>query len=158
LRAYVCGVTWVAVLCLAFLQMWTRHHNGYIAVEMPTGRAAAAPQTYEKVKWFMQNAKPGEAFFQAQWPGLYLPLGVVNPVYLDAFERDYSTRSQYIELSIQQLDEKHVRRILWSPRLDYPDTGQSRETYYLNGFREFLHRHYQHAWTFSDQDEIWELK
>ena len=158
LATYICGVTWVVVLCLASLQMWARHHDGYVAVEMPAGRAAAAPQTHEKVKWLMQNTKPGEVFFQAQWPGLYLPLGVTNPVYLDALERDYPTRSQYIELSIRQLYEKRVQRILWSPRLDHPDISQPLETYYLNGFREFLHRHYQHAWTFSDQDEMWERK
>jgi hypothetical protein len=157
-RALVCGLIWVAVLVLALRQTWARHHQGFVTAELPAGRAAAAPRVYEKVKWLMQNAKPGELFFQAGWPGLYLPLGVSNPVYLDGLATDDQTRPQYIELSIRQLEEKQVRYILWSPRLDSWDSFQPPEAYHLNGFREFLHSHYQRVWTFSDQDEIWERK
>jgi hypothetical protein len=158
LWAYIGGLIWAAVLCLAFLQTWARHHHGYATVELPAGRAAAASQTYEKVIWLMQNTKSDQRFFQPGWPGLYLPLGVNNPVYLDGLARDDQTRPQYVELSIRQLRDKQVRYILWSPRLDFPDSCKPPETYHLNEFREFLHSHYRRVWTFSDQDEVWERK
>jgi hypothetical protein len=156
--AYIGGLMWVAVLCLASIQTWARHHHGYATVELPAGRTAVASPTYEKVIWLVQNTKSGQRFFQAGWPGLYLPLGSSNPVYLDALARDDQTRPQYIELSIRQLQDKQVRHILWSPRLDSPDSSKARGAYHLNEFREFLHSHYHRVRTFPDQDELWERK
>jgi len=157
-RTYLVVPIWVGMLCLAILQLSVRHHREFVTVELPAGRAAAPPQTYEKLQWLMQNSKPGEPFFEAGWPGLYLPLRLNNPVYLDALGRDEQTRPQYIELSIRQLEAKQVPHILWSPRLDTPDSFNPPEAYHLNEFREYLHSHYQRARVFSDQDEIWVRK
>jgi len=157
-RACATGFLWTAVLCLAFLQTWVKHHRGYEAVDFPAGRTAIAPQAREKLAWLTQNTKPGQLFFQAAWPGLYLPLELHNPVYLDALETGIQTRPEYIERSIRQLDAKQVRYILWSPRLDFRDPFQPPEAYHLAAFREFLHSRYQLVRTFPDQDEIWERK
>jgi hypothetical protein len=157
-HSHATGLLWVAVLCLALLQTWTRNHRGFVTMDLPAGRAAVAPQAREKVEWLMQNTKPGELFFQAGWPGLYLPLGLHNPVYLDVLETGDQTRPQYVDLSIRQLQAKQVRYILWSPRLDSLDSFRPPEAYHLTAFREFLHSRYQRVRTFSDQDEIWERK
>jgi hypothetical protein len=158
LRTYLVGSIWVGILCLAIPQISVRHHRKFVTVELPAGRVAAPPQTYEKLQWLMQNSKPGEPFFEAGWPGLYLPLRLSNPVYLDALGRDEQTRPQYIELSIRQLEAKQVPHILWSPRLDSPDSFNPPGAYHLNEFREYLHSHYQRVLVFSDRDEIWVRK
>jgi hypothetical protein len=150
------GLVGVAVICFASLQIWVRHHHESVTVQLPAGRAAVSPKTYEKIEWLMQHAAPGQPFFQAGWPGLYLPLSVNNPVYLDVLETGDLTRPEYLELSIRQLEARRVKYILWSPRLDTPDHFRPPEAYHLAAFREFLHLHYQRVWTFSDQDEIWE--
>jgi hypothetical protein len=157
-KTYAVSLVWVAVLCLASLQMWVRQHRGFMTMELPAGRAATTPQAHEKLQWLTQNTKPGEPFFQAGWPGLYLPLGSNNPVFLDVLETGELTRPQYIELAMRQLEAKQVRYILWSPRLDSPDPFQSPEAYHLAAFREFLQLHYRRAWTFTDQDEMWVRK
>lgn len=158
LWSYTTGLMWVAVLCLAFLQTWTRQHRRSVTVDLPVGRAAVSPQAQEKLQWLMQNTKPGDRFFQAAWPGLYLPLALHNPVYLDALDTSDQTRPQYLDLSIRQLQGRQVRFILWSPRLNFPETFRSPGAYHLTPFREFLHSHYQRLQTFSDLDEIWERK
>jgi hypothetical protein len=156
LRAHATGLMWVAVLCLAFLQTWARQHREYRTVDLPAGRAAASPQTHEKLQWLMQNTKPGDLFFQAGWPGLYLPLASPNPAYLDVLETGDQTRPRYVESSIRQLQARQVRFILWSPRLNSPESFRPPEAYHLAPFCEFLHSHYRLLQTFSDQDEVWE--
>jgi hypothetical protein len=129
-----------------------------VTVELPAGRAATTPQAHEKLQWLMQNTKPGEPFFQAGWPGLYLPLRSNNPVFLDVLETGDQTRPQHVELTMQHLEAKQVRYILWSPRLDSEDLFQPPGAYHLSAFREFLQLHYRRAWAFSDQDEMWVRK
>jgi hypothetical protein len=155
---YAAGLLWAAVLCLASLQVWSRHHQASLTIELPAGKVAITPQTYEKLAWLTQHTQPGQDFFQAAWPGLYLPLGLRNPVYLDVLETGDQTRPQYVDLTISQLNAKQVRYILWSPRLDAPDSFNPPEAYHLTPFRQYLHNQYRRVWTFSDQDEIWERK
>lgn len=158
LRTYTHGLLWAGVLCLALLQTWARQHRGFVTVDLPAGRVAVSSQTHEKLQWLTQNRKPGDQFFQAAWPGLYLPLALQNPVYLDVLETGDQTRPQYVDLSIRELQAKEVRFILWSPRLNSPETFLPPGAYHLTPFLEFLHSHYQRIQTFSDQDEIWERK
>jgi len=157
-KTYAVSLLWVSVVCLASLQMWVRQHRGFVTMELPAGRAATTPQAHEKLQWLMQNTKPGEPFFQAGWPGLYLPLRSNNPVFLDVLETGDQTRPQHIELTMQHLEAKQVRYILWSPRLDSEDLFQPPGAYHLSAFREFLQLHYRRAWAFSDQDEMWVRK
>ncbi|HMI50371.1 MAG TPA: hypothetical protein VK525_02590 [Candidatus Saccharimonadales bacterium] len=156
LPRYATSLLWVAVLGMALVQTWVRHHQASITAELPAGRTATTPHTYEKAAWLAQHTKPGQKFFQAAWPGLYLPLGLRNPVYLDVLETGDQTRPQYVELSIRQLEAQQVKYILWSPRLDSRDSRQPAETYHLNEFRRFLRSQYQRVCVFSDQDEVWQ--
>ena len=157
-RAYATSLLWVAVVCLAFVQTWARQHRGFVTLDLPGGRTEVSPQAQEKLQWLMQNTKPGDLFFQAGWPGLYLPLELHNPVYLDALETSDQTRPEYLDLSIRELEVKQVRFILWSPRLNFPEPLRPPGAYHLTPFREFLLCHYQRLQTFSDQDELWERK
>jgi len=144
------------VVCLALLQTWSRHHQQSWKVVLPAGMAATTSASAEKLNWLRDHTKPGDFFFQAGWPGLYLPLDLHNPVYLDALELGDQTRPEYVELSIRQLSGSRVQYVLWSPRLNSPDPYYGAEQYHLAPFRDYLNNHYHLASSFSDQDEIWE--
>jgi hypothetical protein len=157
-RGHAIGLMWVGVLCLACLQTWARQHREFVIADLPAGKAAVSPQAHKKLQWLLQNTKPGDLFFQAGWPGLYLPLALHNPVYLDALDTGDQTRPQYLDLSIRQLQARQVRFILWSPRLNFPESFRPIGAYHLAPFLQFLHSHYQRLEVFSDLDEIWERK
>jgi len=157
-QLYATRLLWVGVLCLACLQTWSRHHQQNALAQLPAGTVGTTPLNAEKLLWLRDHTMPGESFFQAGWPGVYLPLDLHNPVFLDVLETGDQTRPEYVALTIQQLQSKRVQYILWSPRLDSTDIYQGPATYHLAPFRAFLGDHYQRVWTFPDQDEIWERR
>jgi len=74
---------WALVVLLGFLQPWFTQHRKYTTAELPAGRSAIERSHSEKLNRGIEHITPGELLFQASWPGLYLPLGVRNPVFLD---------------------------------------------------------------------------
>jgi hypothetical protein len=111
---------WLGVIGLALSQTWSRHRHQGTILRLPAGETAVVPASAEKLEWLAQHTRPGEEFFQAAWPGLYLPLQLRNPVFLDTLEWGNQTRPEYVDRSIRQLEAKQVRYILWSPHLNYP--------------------------------------
>jgi len=65
----------------------------------------------------MRRTAPGDLFFQAGWPGVYLPLQLRNPLYLDIA---YAIRPEEAERVIQELQTTNVPLILWTAHLDAP--------------------------------------
>jgi hypothetical protein len=57
----------------------------------------------------MLHTKRGQFFFQADWPGMYLPLRLRNPVFLDIVLPEEGTRPEDITSAIQQLERKASR-------------------------------------------------
>jgi hypothetical protein len=162
------GVMWIGVLALAAHQTWSRHQAQPIVLELPGGRAAARALVAEKLTWLRARTQPGQLFFDAGWLGPYLPLALRNPLFLDdmggyMFRNSEHTRPadtesgsqalllEYVQLSSRQLLANHVQYVVWMPRLALPP-------FHVPVFHEFLNEHYRKVWTFSDQDEVWELK
>jgi len=79
--------------------------------------------------------------FQAEWPGIYLPLELRNPVFVDVVP---GRPPAHVASSIRQLEQKHVEFIVESPAYSVP------------AFREFLLSHYRLVRSFADQDEVWQ--
>jgi hypothetical protein len=156
-RRYAVGLIWAGIACLASAQLWARHHHPYVVSEWPGGTAAVSPEDYEELHWITQHARPGEFFFQAIWPGMYLPLDLRNPLFLDAAGTNEQTRPEYIELAIQQLEEKKVRYVLWSQRLDDANAVHPGEDH-LGPLRAYLHNRYNRVRIFPDRDEVWERR
>jgi hypothetical protein len=148
LSAYAARLAWVGVLGLAAHQTWARHLEAPVIQQLPAGRLAATPIAGEKLAWLAAHTRPGQFFLQAGWPGLYLPLALRNPIFLE--DLDGYRENLYIPRSKHELQAKHVQYVMWSPRLESP-------RYPLGELREFLHAQYHKVWTFSDHDEIWEL-
>jgi hypothetical protein len=134
---------WIAVIALAAYQTWSKHRIYTAVAELPAGRIATTPLAAEKLGWLAAHTKPGEFMFQAEWPGMYLPLDLHNPVYLDAIA---ASSVAYVPWSIRQLEEKHVEFIVESPAYSQP------------AFRAFLMNRYRLIWRFSDRDEVWQRK
>ncbi len=155
-RRYAFALMWVVIAGLAVRQTWSRHFHEQVIVETPGGKIAAAPRTYEKLRWMMQRTEPEQFFFHAAGPSIYLPLQLRNPVFLDAVETNQQTRPEYIKLAIQQLEAKQVKFILWSPQLDYADDYATEEA--IAPLRNYLREKYVRAQVFSDQDTVWERK
>jgi hypothetical protein len=155
-RRYVLGVAWLVLICFGVAQTWSRHAHAEVLVELPAGRVAVRSQAFEKLDWLAQQTRPGDFFFQAAWSSFYLPLRLHNPVFLDLLESSALSSPQYVELTIQQLEAKRVRYILWPPRLDAPDPFYGQKQYHLAPFRDYLHNHYHLARSFSDNDQVWE--
>jgi hypothetical protein len=141
--AYLTRSLWIAVIALAAYQTWSKHRIYTAVAELPAGRIATTPLAAEKLGWLAAHTKPGEFMFQAEWPGMYLPLDLHNPVYLDAIA---ASSVAYVPWSIRQLEEKHVEFIVESPAYSQP------------AFRAFLMNRYRLIWRFSDRDEVWQRK
>lgn len=149
------GCVWIVLAVLAIQQTIGRHHGIRTVLDLPAGRAATVPLTAEKLQWLAAHTKSGDYFFSATGPGLYLPLRVKDPAYLDGVTQNETTRPEYVERSIREIDATQVRYVLWSGYVDQPDP-QHREEDHLAPLRAYLHERYQRIQTFGDRDEIWE--
>jgi hypothetical protein len=105
----------------------------------------------EKLTWLAARTAPGDYLLQAEWPGMYLPLLLRNPMYLDVVGGVAANRPENVSRSVQALDHKPTRYIVLSPRQETLDQ-------YPEPFRSYVREHYLHVWTFSDQDEAWARK
>lgn len=147
----------LVVFSLAVRDAWIRQRQHYIVADLPAGRAALDPSTYKKLSAVMQRTRPGDFFFQAMWPGAYIPLELRNPVYLDTVRTNDETRPEFLARSIAQLEAKRVAYILWSQRLNRPDPACPNSDH-LGPLLDYLHARYQRIQVFTDGDELWQRK
>jgi Dolichyl-phosphate-mannose-protein mannosyltransferase len=155
-RRYGLISLWALVVLLGLSQPWFAQHREYLTVELPAGSSAIEPSEFEKLSWGMAHTRPGEFLFQANWPGMYIPLGVRNPVFLDTAST--MLNPPWVERAVQQLEAKQVRYIIWAERLDYPVDPHRPRTANIVPLRTYLHTHYRLARLFQDGDEVWERK
>jgi len=141
LAGYLTRLLWVGVIGLAAYQTESKHRVYSAVAELPAGRVATTPLAAEKLSWLAAHTRPGEFMFQAEWPSMYLPLEVRNPVFMDGIS---GSPMAYVALSIRQLEEKQVELIVESPAYTVP------------AFREFLVTRYRLIWKFPDGDEVWQ--
>jgi hypothetical protein len=122
-------------------------------VNLPGGTAAITPQAYDKLHEIMLRTAPGDPFFQAGWPGVYLPLQLRNFLYLDLA---YAARPEEASRVIRQLQTASVPYILWSEHLDQPCRANRPCDDGVALLRDYLHRAYVRVHVFSDGDTLWQ--
>jgi hypothetical protein len=144
------------LICIAVQQIHSRHRDQSTVVRLPAGRVATFRQAAEKLEWIGQHTNPGDFFFQPAWPGVYLPLYLQSPVYAEAFNVTDETRPEYVTRSIEEVEARQVRYILWAQRLNAPRDPAHPESYHLTPFRDYMQKHYRMVWVFPDQDQVWE--
>jgi hypothetical protein len=156
-RRFLVAVLYCGVAVLALRQLWSRHHQHYVICELPAGRTAALPQTCNELLWIARHTKPGDFFFQADWPSMYVPLALRNPLFLDTVGTNQQTRPEYVDLAIRQLEERKVRYVLWSKRLDDPDSVRDAANP-LAPLKAYLLSRYDSVEDFPGPEELWQRK
>jgi hypothetical protein len=155
LRDYVLTAAAVVLGCMAVHQIVAKHALDSIRAELPGGRCATTPHVYEKLRWLADRTHPGEYFLQAGWPGVYVPLQVLNPLYLPTLGRWDIGEHPDIGRSIKEMKAKRVRYVLWSYSLDV-DCKPAGCDDFLSPFRSYLRQFYSPVHTFRDGDVLWE--
>jgi hypothetical protein len=152
--AAVAGCFLIAIL--AFQQTWSKHRPDNRVVELPSGRVALPAQKADHYLWIMNNTRPGDYFFAAPWPGVYLPLGLRSPVSIDILLTNDWTPKEYVDLAVHQLDGRQVKYILWSTRLNTPEDPSRPWEDHLGPIRAYLTNRYKRVHIFFDGEEIWQ--
>jgi len=141
----------IAVIGVATHQSLAKRAACSALGELPAGRVATLPQSLEKLQWLAEHTRRGERFFQAGWPGVYLPLELRNPLYLEGLD---DSRGDDMQLAVRQMEIKPVRYVLWTHTLDRKcalgDCGDS-----LSPFRRYLMASYIQIRAFEDGDILW---
>ncbi len=158
IQIFATGFMWIGIFVLMLSQTAARSHEQTVLVHVPAGTIATRTAMAEKLNWLAQRTQPGQFLFQVAWPGVYLPLGLRNPVFVDELDTRGITLPAYVDSSIRQLDAKSVQYILWSPQLNSPSAGENPADYHLTALREYLEEHYRRIQSFPDRDELWERK
>jgi hypothetical protein len=139
---------WIGIFFLAGIHTWHSYALNSMRQEVPAGTLATNFVVAEKLGWLGAHTQTGQNILLAQWPGLYLPLGLRNPIYLDLMAGAAASRPEYVQRSILELAAKRVEYIVLSPRFLTVDPMPPL-------FVNFLDAHYRLLWTFSDQDQVW---
>jgi hypothetical protein len=145
---------WIGTICLALLQTVSRFRVLTVIAQLPGGTVAVEPIAYEKLHWIMQHTTPGQFFFQAGWPGVYLPLGLHNPVYEDSIRPGDSSPPESISSTIRLLEERQVKYILWPVRLDSENKLAGMPQDNVLPLRTYVHSRYTQVKVFPDGDSI----
>jgi hypothetical protein len=146
---------WVCLSCLVIAQTASRYRHVSSIANLPGGTTATSPEMHEKLQWLADRTHPGQFVFQVAWPNIYLPLGVRNPAYVDILSPGLASPPTDVPQTIQQLDDKQVQYLLWSPSLDEPTQFPTRSTD-LAPLRDYLHTQYTKVKVFSDGDSAWQ--
>jgi hypothetical protein len=143
----------IIIAVLAASQTVSAHRTASLRDDLPGGMAAINPQAYQKFHEIMSRTSPGDLFFQAGWPGMYLPLQLRNPLYLDIA---YAIRPEEAERVVQQLHTSTIPLILWSAHLDDPCVSNRPCDEGTAILRDYVHRSYVRIHVFPDGDTLWQ--
>jgi hypothetical protein len=153
---YALTLLWLAVTLLAIHQTHASRAARPVTATFPGGRLATSPELYQKLSAIAQRTHPGDSFFQAGWPGLYLPLQLHDPLFLSTVSYLEAARPEDINDTVHQLETTPVPLILWTASLDLHCPLNQRCEDYLTPFRDYLARSYTPVQTFSDGDALWQ--
>lgn len=155
-RRYVLSAMWLVVIGTAVQRVWITQHHDYAAIQLPAGQCVIEGPEYEEMTWLMQHTVPGESVFDANWPGLYVPLGLRNPVFLDT--ANTMLNPVWAERAVQALEMRRVHYVLWAAKLDYPVDPHHPSTGHIVPLRNYVHTRYRYTKTFVNGEELWERK
>jgi hypothetical protein len=144
----------VGTVLLACALVRSTYRNHRDVVDIPGGRVASNAKDQEKLPWLADHLRPGESVFLAGKSSLYIPLGLHNPLFLDAAVPGPQTAPAHVRRAIRDLDAAEVAHVLWSPALGAPQPGQPPEG--VPALRAYVHARYHLEKTFRDGDELWE--
>ena len=148
------AIVWAAIGCLAISQTRGRYRGQNTIVRLPAGSTAVQPIAAQKLVWMMHHSTPGDYFFQAAWPGFYLPLQLRNPAYVESLEPSDRLTPTDVSALINCLDQKQVTYVHWNPRLDSHNEPANGSQENIEPLRKYLHSRYTVVKVFADGDSI----
>jgi hypothetical protein len=93
-----------------------RHHDERVSVA--GGELAVDRGMQRELSWLGARIAPGGALFAADRPSLYLPLGLHNPLFLDAVIPGGQTTPELAERAARELGTSGLDYVLWADVLD----------------------------------------
>ena len=157
LPRYAWALVWSALCCLAGWQTVSRHLHQRLVVALAGGTVAVTPEAYTKLQWLAERTKPGDFIFQAAWPGVYLPLGLRDPSYLETVVPFDGPRPEDVRRVPSELETKRVQFVVWSPSIE-SDARASSLADSLPPLRRYLDDCYLRVKVFADEDEVWQRR
>lgn len=151
----LCVFACTALLLLALGQTFVRQRHDYVVATLPAGTVAIDSKAFIPLNAVLQRTHPGDYFFQAIWPGLYFPLQLRNPLYVDTVWPSEETRPEFVERAVHELALRPTRYILWSHSIDGPERGNESADH-LSPLRSYLRENYRKVEQLPDGAELWE--
>ncbi|HEV2493718.1 MAG TPA: hypothetical protein VG204_11695 [Terriglobia bacterium] len=143
---------WVITLTLALTEPWRTQRHWRVYLDLPVGRAAFTDKGfYDKCAWLLDRTRPRQFLFEGAAAGLYFPLDLRNPAYLDKIGTHGYGQPEQIQQVIESLESHRVQFVIWSSGLR-PDGGGD----HLGPLRAYLRAHYRLVKIFFDSEEAWE--
>jgi len=152
-RVCVSLVLWCWILVLGTHQTLSHHRMQREVIDLPAGRVATTQQMAAKLSLVSQFVKPGDAVFQAAWPGVYLPLHVRIPLPVDSVGLASLRGPGDIPFVVQQLEEQRVPYVLWATQLDASCSSPCIDR--LTPLRNYVRAEYAPVATTPDGDTLW---
>jgi hypothetical protein len=155
LRTSLTTVLWILILSLAAKRTLSRQQHANHVLDLPAGKAALSSLSAERFLWLKQHTTPGETLLQAQNLDIYIPLQLHNPISADGLWPYLSTRPEFVNLAVLEVEQKQVKYILWSPWLvgtEHEDQNP------LNPFHAYLLGHYVRVHVFSNSEKLWQRR
>jgi Dolichyl-phosphate-mannose-protein mannosyltransferase len=155
-RRILVPLLWTLVAVFLLRSTWQSQTVKTEFVQTPAGRVATSSASAQKLRWLAAHLQNNDAVFEAAYPGVYLSLRRLDPVYADNVLPNQLTPNEITARTIAELDGKRIRYIIWNEALDAQPTGSSRVEF--ERFRSYVMENYRIAIILEKGEKILERR
>jgi hypothetical protein len=132
----------------------------YQRLALPGGNALLRADDAEEARWLVEHTQPGDWFFEVALMRFYIPLKLRDPAFIDTLLPLETTRPEWVKKTVDNLAQKNVQYLLWSPRMTLGHVQDSRisASDHLEPLRIYMREDYCLIRLFKSGDEIWEKR
>lgn len=156
LSRFVFAALWLGAVFSGVHQILLNRSTHSTTVSMPMGQIALSPSEAEEFRVLAEHTHPGDFFFEAFSIGLYLPLGLHSPVYMDYLRQSNLTRPEFLANAIHELQANRVRCVVLLPESQI--TFDPAQGHVLDPLYDWVEGHYRLVQSFPNGDQLWELR
>ncbi|HET8667767.1 MAG TPA: hypothetical protein VFM10_07280, partial [Terriglobales bacterium] len=129
--------------------------HGYQQLSLPAGKIAVRDSnTLETLRVLKERLHSADSIYEPIEANFYFVLNRQNPSPVLFLSNTPFTRPEDVSATVQALDSKQVRYVLWSSALDssYEDLSAD----HLKPMRDYLHRNYRQVPGYPGEESLWE--
>ncbi|HEY3930323.1 MAG TPA: glycosyltransferase family 39 protein [Candidatus Koribacter sp.] len=153
----VAKVALVLLSVIAGRSMWITQRAAMQEVATPAGRVAAPTEAAaEKVVWLEEHRGEQDRVFEAAYPGVYLTLHTLDPLYAENVMPYRITPPQIADRAREELQERGVRYVVWNEALEADPEPEGRRAF--ENFREYVMANYRTVAVLANGERILERK